>query len=142
MSDADRRSLRAAQTLSARRRSQGACRLYFTDYTLAVQKSFSVLEVSRRQAALSVMGVLWTMLAIFISPITLCLVPGCFSVLGVRGRSRGTSTGETNPEVSGREQSRRRLGVSPRFIIPQTLHGCRKLLRVGPLDNLLNLLLG
>src|SRR5271157_4881824 len=83
-----------------------------------------------------------TILAIFLSPITLCLVPGCFSVLEVRGRSRGTSTGETNPEVSGREQSRRRLGVSPRFIIPQTLHGCRKLLRVGPLDNLLNLLLG
>ena len=33
-----------------------------------------------------------------------------------------------------------RIGVSPRFIIPQTLHGCRELLGVGPLDNLLYLL--
>ena len=32
---------------------------------------FSVLEVSRRQAALSVLGIVSTMLAIFISPITL-----------------------------------------------------------------------
>ena len=70
------------------------------------------------------------------------LVPGCFSVLDVRGRSRGTSTGETNPEVSGREQSRGLLGVSARFVVPQVLHGCRRLLRIGPLDNLLNLLLG
>jgi hypothetical protein len=41
MSDAETRSLRAAQTLSARRRSQGARCLYFTDYTLTGQQSAS-----------------------------------------------------------------------------------------------------
>ena len=46
MSAADRRSLRAAQTLSARRRSQGACRLYFTDYTLTGQQSASPFRKS------------------------------------------------------------------------------------------------
>ena len=46
MSDADRRSLRAARTLSARRRSQGACRLYFTDYTLTGQQSASPFRKS------------------------------------------------------------------------------------------------
>jgi len=37
MSDADRRSLRAARTLSPQRRFQGACSFYFTDYTLTGQ---------------------------------------------------------------------------------------------------------
>ena len=46
MSDADRRSLRAARTLSAQRRSQGACRLYFTDYTLTGQQSASPFRKS------------------------------------------------------------------------------------------------
>ena len=46
MSDADRRSLRAARTLSARRRSQCACRLYFTDYTLTGQQSDSPFRKS------------------------------------------------------------------------------------------------
>jgi hypothetical protein len=35
---------------------------------------------------------------------------------------------------------RRRLGVPPRFIVLQTLHGCHELLGIGPLDNLLYLL--
>jgi hypothetical protein len=46
MVDADRRSLRAARTLSAQRRSQGACRLYFTDYTLTGQQSASPFRKS------------------------------------------------------------------------------------------------
>ena len=46
MSDADRRSLRAGRTLSARRRSQGACRLYFTDHTLTGQQNASPFRKS------------------------------------------------------------------------------------------------
>ena len=62
----------AGRTLTARRRSQGACRLYFTDYTLAGQQNAShVSEVRRQQATPSVQGVVSTVLAIFISPITL-----------------------------------------------------------------------